>query len=1411
MKKIMFAKSLLSALVLPLFLLAGLHPSTAQEAGAVDNGRSAAQLNDTLSLDGTQKLRLVAQNLPWGLQVDDNNGIDFSPDDKYFVTTGSIARVWEFPSCKVVREFYGHGFGFSGSNVYTAKFSPDGKFILSGGADHIACLWNVQTGEEIRRFQGYDGSILDATFSADGKLMATASGNIVQLWNIATGEEIRRFEGKTNEIVQVLLPPSGKYLVSASEDGLIRKWDLSTGQELLRLDCQGWPKTISCSPDDRYIYSVNGTWYSSRKAPLRGYSMLWDFNTGQIIQEFKPNAPYSSGLNHRVSDDWKSIIFFLPRENPGNRIVETKFIFWDIKTRAESHVVTLPFIGENYDVMWINSTHGMLVLRGKQLWDLNSQKVIATMGAQTASWGGSYIQDLQFDDNRENLWIGSHLWDLSLGKEIKNLTPLFQGDKLSPSGKFLCRAEMVKSGNELNSSYKREFTVADLIQKTPPVPMQGMMEFCTDKSKAYTIFSKDERFLIAYSDEESELRLWDVQSGQPVLTFEGKVKLQLWMPDRPSYLDCSGDGKYLLAIGTKGWVYKWDIATGKLLWSIQHGSQANNLVVSHNSNFFLIQAWSEKAGTYKQLICETATGKVLREGLSSRYDLLTLSPDDKYFLTTSNDQKVRLWSLESGKEISIFQANAGKILSMSFSPDGRFIIIKGEDDWVRFWQTSTGKPLCALSRFDDGSWAVVDPQGRYDASNAGDTAGLHWVMGMTPIDLNQFKDGFYEPGLLAKELGFNKEPMRAVPTLADLKLFPEVTLSPPADGKATITLKAHDGGIGPVQVWINGKEWKEDARPAGFNAQSPTLDLSLPLNSQLIKPGEENVLRVVARNAQSTLASPPMEVRWTAPGAPEPFAPRLYAIVCGISQYADPRKIKTLRFAAKDARDMALALAAGSKELFGTDKTEIHLLTGEGKTNKDATAATKANLKAAFEDVAKKARPQDVLVVYLAGHGTTLGLGTSVYCYPTQDADNTDFGTAAAAGKMVTDSELAEWTKAIPAQKQVLILDTCASGAAGEKLTEKRAVPGDQTRAIERLKDRTGFHVLMGCAADSRSYEATRFNQGLLTYALLEGMKGPTRAAGKGVIQVGAWFRYAQEQVPKLAGAVGGIQRPEIKEPSQNDKAEDFPIAQLDDQAAQAVPLSPVGILVMEPRIVDENAEDALGLEAALTSSLQAAGLGQLNVAGQKMDGLVYVPVDDLPGAWRIGGSYRVQGEQVILELTFRDGKLGAGGEVQMFKKTLTGRKADINGLAATAVAVLRNFALGLTPAGAEANLRSSGKSSKTRTAKTKWSGKRGRGLTSPPAADDYFSDTPLPTVGEIALAGEVVAVDEAQRQLTISVRAFRLSSGNVRVLDTSKAKLVILPDGANLDDWQSGDEIVALGPDSGSGLKKILHAREVF
>src|SRR6202021_1306701 len=149
----------------------------------------------------------------------------------------------------------------------------------------------------------------------------------------------------------------------------------------------------------------------------------------------------------------------------------------------------------------------------------------------------------------------------------------------------------------------------------------------------------------------------------------------------------------------------------------------------------------------------------------------------------------------------------------------------------------------------------------------------------------------------------------------------------------------------------------------------------------------------------------------------------------------------------------------------------------------------------------------------------------AAFFYLTRDAQSADLKDPVVRQQNAFSSaELTELLKKIPAQKQVLILDTCASGKALERLTEKRDVPASQVRALERIKDRTGLHILAGCAADAVSYEASRYGQGVLTYSLLLGMRGARLREGE-YVDVVDLFSFAADKVPELARDIGGIQR----------------------------------------------------------------------------------------------------------------------------------------------------------------------------------------------------------------------------------------------------------------------------------------------
>lgn len=206
----------------------------------------------------------------------------------------------------------------------------------------------------------------------------------------------------------------------------------------------------------------------------------------------------------------------------------------------------------------------------------------------------------------------------------------------------------------------------------------------------------------------------------------------------------------------------------------------------------------------------------------------------------------------------------------------------------------------------------------------------------------------------------------------------------------------------------------------------------------------------------------------------------------GVSDYRG--EAIDLRFAAKDADDFATALRVSATRLFGADKLHLSVLSA---TQEDPSSwPTKANIHKALSE-AKQAESGDILVVYLAGHGVNHGGQDGDFHYLTSDANSGELRDTAVREKVALSSqELTEAIKQIPALKQVLILDTCASGRLVQELIEKRDISSSQIRALERVKDRTGMYVLSGCAADAVSCEASSYGQGLLTHSLLLGMRG---------------------------------------------------------------------------------------------------------------------------------------------------------------------------------------------------------------------------------------------------------------------------------------------------------------------------------
>ena len=246
-----------------------------------------------------------------------------------------------------------------------------------------------------------------------------------------------------------------------------------------------------------------------------------------------------------------------------------------------------------------------------------------------------------------------------------------------------------------------------------------------------------------------------------------------------------------------------------------------------------------------------------------------------------------------------------------------------------------------------------------------------------------------------------------------------------------------------------------------------------------------------------------------------------------------------------------------------------HPITGER-----AATPNLANLDAAFARL-REGSPADTLVVYFAGHGVSHAEGDQDdFYYLTADASSlADVSDPALRDlRTLSGTQLQEFLLRSPAARRVVMFDTCESGAAVQRLSEVRsALSGDAMRAHARARNRTGAWILAGAAANQVAYEASRYGQGVLTYALLEAFAGP--ALQNQQVMVGALFNHAENRVPQLAQGVGGVQRPFPRR-----GAQDFHIGELAREELALV--KPKGVLpVMVSSDLDFGGQrDRLGL-----------------------------------------------------------------------------------------------------------------------------------------------------------------------------------------------------------------------------------------
>ena len=115
--------------------------------------------------------------------------------------------------------------------VLQVKWTPDGSYCLSGGADKSVRLWNPHTRQEIKAFtqvHNQDVTCL-ATFKDNSQFFSAGGDKTAFLWDVTKGIPKRKFTGHDRRIHACMLSRTEEMVLTGSADKTIRCWDLRSG------------------------------------------------------------------------------------------------------------------------------------------------------------------------------------------------------------------------------------------------------------------------------------------------------------------------------------------------------------------------------------------------------------------------------------------------------------------------------------------------------------------------------------------------------------------------------------------------------------------------------------------------------------------------------------------------------------------------------------------------------------------------------------------------------------------------------------------------------------------------------------------------------------------------------------------------------------------------------------------------------------------------------------------------------------------------------------------------------------------------------------------------------------------------------------------------------------------------------
>lgn len=549
----------------------------------------------------------------------------FSSDGKY-VVTGSMdktVRVWHASSGKELARLAGHD-----QWIFDVAMDPQNKWVISGSKDGTARIWDWTTGRSLFKLIGHNSNFWSVDFSKDSSRAVTVGQDgTARIWSTKTGEQIALLQAP-NGINRAALNPNGNQIATYNtlRDNAVRVWSIENGKLLYSLKCSHAVQVVQ--------FNANG----SQLLTCGGEAALWDAKTGKQVLKFKK----AMGIRYAQ---------LLPNEQQMIGASRKAMGIWDAKTGAQLRAFDM----SDRSLRSLSATPDgeNAIVSGFQdqaaIWDLTTGKRSLVLQGGHA-W---QIWNVAFSPNGSRVATASldqtaRLWDANTGKEVavlKGHDDRVRYASFSHSGKYL----FTGSGPNNNTGRIWDAETGKLIQE-----LQGH----TDKV-IHARFSRDEKQVLTGSDDYTA-RLWEVGSGKELHRFKhgSTITTAEFSPDEKSILTASS-----------GWL--------SLYWMIG-GKRANE--------------GSGPSKEHSAKIWDTKTGKQRAHLEHPAGVMASFTPDGMHVVTACRGT-ITFWSADSGKKGESFRGRGAKGAKVIFCPNRQYFVVLEPGKPAELWSITDQKKL----------------------------------------------------------------------------------------------------------------------------------------------------------------------------------------------------------------------------------------------------------------------------------------------------------------------------------------------------------------------------------------------------------------------------------------------------------------------------------------------------------------------------------------------------------------------------------------------------------------------------------------------------------------------------------------------------------------------------------------------